>query len=145
MYNSSKIFCFSIICVAVLLAGCATPIGQIPESDFTWQEKQVNLDYQEVHRNLVRGYRSCVSSSAESYLDTENKKAQFDVYLRNSSSMTRYVLGVIQVNAISENSSNIRVGVQTIYDKPIFGKEGKMRLTIFGMAEGDTSCSNGEK
>lgn len=127
----------------ILLSGCAaTPVGKIPESDFVWQEKNTVTEYQKVYRNLVNGFKTCTHSAIEPIIYTDTKEAHIDVYIRNVYSPTKFVLGVINVKALNDSSTNVRVGVQSIYDKPVFGEEGVKRKKWMSFVDGNTNCDD---
>lgn len=123
------------------MIGCATPAGKIPESDFVWQEKIIEANYQEVYRRIVSGFRTCGDVIAEGNLYTDIKEGHFDIYLRGTfGGRSDFILGVIHLKPNDKGNTIVKVGVQTIYDRPLFGRHGKYRKLWLKFAEGDLSC-----
>ena len=130
--------------IFITMTGCATPAGKIPESDFVWQEKIIEANYQEVYRRIVNGFRTCkdvVAEVAEGNLYTDIKEGHFDIYLWNVlGGRSDWVLGIIYLKPDDKGNTIVRVGVQTIYDRPLLGGHGKYRRLWLKFAEGDLSC-----
>lgn len=53
-----------------------------------------------------------------------NDTSKIVVYLRNTASITQYVLGLIKLTEVDTNNTLVAVGVQHKYDTPLFGKNG---------------------
>lgn len=98
----------------VLLSACATPIGQMTEDDFNWSEETVHAGYQEVYRRITNGLRSCDGDGIPAVpignLYTDNRTAHIDVFLGSMyGGHTRLPLGMIQIKALSEGATQVRV------------------------------------
>lgn len=127
-------------CILITL-GCATPVGKIPESDFVWEDRIIKLNYQEVYRNIANGFRTCKPGIAEGNLYTDIKEGHLDVYLVDVfGGKHPGVLGIIRVKEDNNGNTIVRVGVQRIYDNPVFGARGIYRKKWLEFAEGDLSC-----
>lgn len=105
----------SMIVVIAFLTGCATPIGQMAETDFNWSDETVSAGYQEVYRRLVNGFRSCSGDGLPAVpignLYTDNRTAHIDVYLGSMyGGQTQWPLGMIDLQAISDAKTQVRVG-----------------------------------
>jgi hypothetical protein len=130
---------FSLIFIALI--GCATPAGKISKSDFVWQEKVIEANYQEVYNRIVNGFRTCGDLIAEGNLYTDAQKGHFDIYLRDPlGGRSDWVIGIINLKPDNKGNTIVKVGVQTIYNGPLFGEHGKYRRLWLRFAEGDLSC-----
>jgi len=128
---------FLLILAVYFLSGCATPPGQLKESDLVWQEKTIAANYQEVYRNIKEGFRTCAGVVIESDLYTDKKTGHFDVYLARGSD---WVFGLIDLKSITEASTWVKVGVQNSYDSPAFAETGLNRKLWLRWASGDLTC-----
>lgn len=129
--------------ILITMVSCATPVGKIPESDFAWQEKVIEENYQEVYRRILNGFRKCKPGIAEGNLYTDIKEGHFDVYLIDVfGGKHSGVLGVIDLKSDDKANTIVRVGVQAIYDRPLFGGHGRYRKLWLKFAEGDLSCES---
>jgi hypothetical protein len=123
------------------MTGCATPAGKISKSDFVWQKKVVEADYQEVYKRIVNGFRTCGDLIAEGNLNTNTQKGHFSIYPRDElGGRSDWVLGIINLKPDNKGNTIVRVGVQIIYDGPLFGEHGKYRRLWLRFAQGDLSC-----
>ena len=130
---------FSLIFIAMIV--CATPAGKISESDFVWQEKVIEANYQEVYSRIANGFRTCGDLIAEGNLSTDTKEGHFDIYSGDAlGGRSNWVLGKIYLKPDNKGNTIVKVGVQTIYDGPLFGEHGKYRRLWLRFAEGDLSC-----
>jgi hypothetical protein len=120
--------------VALALAGCATPPGQLAESDFAWSAIHVGANPRQVFRIVMERYRNCggdVIPDGQYYEDSTLNRV--DLYLRAGFTGARgnFVFGVVEVGAAgARGGSNVRVGVQRMYDSPVFGRPGQKRRAI---------------
>lgn len=134
---------FLVLCLLILLSGCATPVGKIPEFDFVWQEKIIEVNYQEVYRRIVKGFQSCGDIGiAEGHLYTDIKRGNFVVY-ENAAFGGRgdYVLGTISIMPYKEEKAIIKVGVRTLPESGgLFGRQGSYRKVWLKFADGDFNC-----
>lgn len=129
---------FSLIFMAMI--GCATPAGKISESDFVRQEKVIEADYQEVYKRIVNGFQTCGDLITKCSLNADTKEGHFDVYRTVPGGRSDWVIGIIYLKPDNNGNTIVKVGVQTIYDGPLFGEHGKYRRLWSKFAEGDLSC-----
>ena len=121
--------------------GCFTPIGKIPDSDFVWEDRTIKVNYQEVYRRVLAGVRTCKPGIAEGNLYTDIKEGHIDVFLVDMfGGKHPGVLGIILVKEDHNGDTVVRVGVQTVYDDPLFAPPGRLRKKWLNFAEGDLSC-----
>ncbi len=102
-----------------LLAGCATPVGQIPDDDFNWTTADLKVGYQAAYRNLRTAFPACLDQALEGEIYTDIREARIVVYFKAGwpfNTSNGMVHGVITVNEIDATSSRVKVGVQKIYD-----------------------------
>jgi len=137
-----------ILIVAVaLMFGCATPPGQLKESDFVWQEKTVAANYQEVYRNVNNGFRKCALGVPQGSLYTDIKKGHFDVFhsgglVKMRPEMTR-TIGQIEIISKGEKSSFVKAGANTYDAASIWtyiGTVPKYTEKWLRWASGDLTC-----
>jgi hypothetical protein len=107
----------------LFLTGCATPVGKMTDSDFVWHENTVNIESNKVYTNMLTSFRSCENIAAEPFLN--NDHSQIILYLRNIASVTQFVVGLVKLHEIDQNTTLVRVGIQKKYDSPLFGESGK--------------------
>lgn len=122
--------------VAALLAGCATPVGQIPAEDFAWEITELPIGYQAAYRNLRNGFDRCGGRTAKGDIFTDIREGRMAVYSGN----TDLVTGVIYVSELTAQTSRLKIGVQHQYDKPVFGVPGRIRARWRDWAGGGTAC-----
>ena len=124
------------------LSGCATPPGQLKESDLVWQERTIAANYQEVYRNVKDGFKTCGPNSIDSELYTDIRKGHFDIYhstLAVPKSMSRTV-GLIDITPKGDSNSLIKVGVNTYDENFPFVTKGVLHKRWLRWAEGDLVC-----
>ena len=129
-----------LLTTTLVFLGCATPPGQLKESDLIWQEKTIPANYQEVYRRVNNGFRRCGVGVPEGNLFTDNKTGHFDVYIPQGLGLgggSSWVLGLIDIKSISSNSAKIKAGVLNRYENQQ-GAQGKLWLR---WASGDLTCS----
>ncbi len=74
-------------------------------------------------------------------LNADTKEGHFDIYLRDAlGGRSDWVIGIIYLKPDNKGNTIVKVGVQTIYDGPLFGEHGKYRRLWLRFAEGDSSC-----
>lgn len=123
-----------------VLAGCATPSGQLSKDDFEWSEVKGDYTYQEAYRRLDTGFKKC-GNPIESAIFTDNQTAYFYVYLPDMfGGKSPWVLGKIDVLSAGQSSSVVSIGVQHNYDKPVFGDSGKIRKVWVKFLDKDYSA-----
>jgi len=118
--------------------GCvSTPVGQIADSKYVWDSKYISGNYQEVYRRVNDGFRGCDHKTIKSFLYTETKEANVDVYLANS----QLVMGVIKIKEVPDNSVLVKIGVIRDFDNPWYDERpGKIRKNWMSIAEGVSAC-----
>ncbi len=101
-----------IVAAFYFLSGCATPPGQLKESDLVWQETTIAANYQEVYRNVKEGFRLCGAGVPEGDLYTDNKTAHLDVYLPQTipGGRSDWVMGLIDIKSTDEFLTSIKAG-----------------------------------
>lgn len=122
------------------LSGCATPVSKLTDDEFVWTTGKVATNYQQTYRNLKRGLDVCGSSfSVESNLYTDIEEAEFNLYLKNLlGGNNGFVYGLVKLKR-DDDGTNVRIGIQTLYAKPLFGTS-KAGETILKFANGGTDC-----
>lgn len=133
---------FLLVCFVVLTTGCATPVSKISESDFVWAEGQFDINYQHVYRNFKRGLDMCARGLAvEGDLFTDIKEGNLNLYFKTMlGSSNGFVFGVIRISD-SGGQANVRVGVQHVYAKPLFGPPAKVE-SFLSYAKPIQSCDD---
>lgn len=119
----------ALICTAALL-GCATPPGQIPESDFVWETKTLSIDYQDVYKNIRATYRHCGGKFGvpEGDVYPVERKAKVDLYTAAVyGGRSDFVLGVIDVTGTAPGASTVKVGILKRFDDSIAFNKGELR------------------
>jgi hypothetical protein len=135
-----------LIALTVLVLGsCATPPGQIQDSDLLWEEKTVPIGYEQVYRNIVNGFRTCGPESPgmvnvsqigvpECVTYPESKEISCDVYIRQLyGGRSDWIIGFIRIKDFREHGTTVRVGV-----KPVFKNQTDDIWLQF--AEGKYTC-----
>jgi hypothetical protein len=108
---------------------------------FCLAEKVIEADYQEVYKRIENGFRTCGDLLAQGNLDTNTPRGHFRIYSRDElGGRSDWVLGIINVKRDDKGNTIVRVGVQIIYDGPLFGEHGQYRRLWLRFAEGDYSC-----
>lgn len=123
--------------IALSLAGCATPVGQIPEEDFQTARAELPLSYQAAYRNLREAFRTCPSAVAEGDLYTDIGEGRFVLYLPQTfplAGRSDWVFGKITVAGKGDGNSTLATSVQTIYAHPHTHK------LWHAWARGETRC-----
>ena len=131
---------FPLFAVA-LLAGCATPVGQIPESDFVRETNELAVGYQAAYRNIRDGFARCLDPQPQAELYTDIPEVRLVVYLGYGPGSI--VVGTITLSEVSPTSSRVKVGVQKIFDESVFGPPGPPGRTLalwLDRAAGATRC-----
>ena len=123
-----------LLLIVLLCIGCAWKPGQIPDSDFHWQENIITADYQEVYRRITQGFRTCDDHIAEGNIFTDTKSGYLDIYAPNIfQEKSAWVVGRIEIKANNDNTI-VRIGVQSKYD---WGwQQGKRHSVWLKYAEG---------
>ena len=136
----------SFITIAALtLAGCATPVGQMPDSDFAWYSFQLGIGYQAAYRNLREGFKTCGTAYGilEGDLYTDIGEGKLTVYVPGAFLPTLHhniVEGVIRIRGeAGKASSMLRIGVQHRYDRLFIRKPGDEQRSWAKLARGDFS------
>ena len=126
----------------VTLVSCATPVGQFKSNDMAWTKLEIGMNYQSIFRNVKEGFRICGSHFfADGNLYTDIKEGHFDVYLTDIfGGQSPWVYGVVNIINIDSSHSALRIGVNNIYDNPVFGKKGGGREMIAKWASGIYAC-----
>lgn len=138
--NSRWIMVF--VWLAAFLAGC-TPIGQIKESEYVWQEQQLSMSYQQAYRNIREALRSCADDYVETALFDDIKTGEFDIYIPTMFNIGKSptVVGRIITKEVSPGVSVVRVGVIAAFDGGgLFGTTGARRARWLRWATGSTNC-----
>ncbi|OHC66982.1 MAG: hypothetical protein A3H93_18130 [Rhodocyclales bacterium RIFCSPLOWO2_02_FULL_63_24] len=128
--------------LAVFVSGC-TPIGQIKESEYIWQEQQLSMSYQQAYRNIRDAFRSCTDEYAEATMFDDIKTGEFDVYIPGMFNVGKSptVLGRILAKEIGPGVTSVRAGVIDAFDGPgLFGTKGARRARWLRWATGDLNC-----
>ena len=128
------------IVMICLLTGCATPVGKLADDDIVWTSTNVATNYQQAYRNIKRSLDVCYEFAVESNLYTDIGEGEFNLYLKNVFGGNHgFVYGLIKLKKVGEET-NVRIGIQTIYAKPIFAKS-KTAETLINAANGSTTCN----
>lgn len=97
--------------IALLVTGCATPIGEFKEEDFIWREQTINANYQEVYRRVLGGLRRCGALTGYGNIYTDISSGHFDMYVTGIYGPSQWVVGVIDIKQLDDRRSHVRVGV----------------------------------
>ncbi len=105
------------VVVAVVLGGCATPPGQLEDSDLVWTDITLNSDISTVINNLKMGFRQCGRDFGQpEYIENKNS-AYVDVYVSNLfGGKSPWTLGKIEVSQHNDQT-HVRSGIQNRYSK----------------------------
>jgi len=93
----------------LLLAGCATPIGQWKKSDLYWNEKIITARYDEAYARLLDGFRKDDDYAWEGTLYAEKKTGHFDIYVRNVLNLGKSSVGLATIDIIQLEDGNTKV------------------------------------
>ena len=126
----------------VIVASCATPVGQLKSNDMAWTKLEMEMNYQSVFRNVKEGFRKCGSHFfADGNLYTDIKEGHFDIYLTDIfGGKSPWVYGVVNIKNIDSSYSALEIGVNNTYDNPVFGKKGGGREMIAKWASRIYAC-----
>lgn len=112
---------------SVLVAGCATPPGQLKHEDFDWSESTLLIPPNRVFSGLQNYARACggiLSQAPEWYPTSTGDGAKVDLFMRGVAGQTEFVFGIIELVQTSDGSTIAKTGIQTVYSKPAFRKRG---------------------
>lgn len=107
------------------LTSCATPPGQLKESDFVWMKHKIETPIESLVYDLKLMARKCNGLLKEFKADwlqsPDGKDITVDLFLSDiSGGHSNWVAGVIKL-AAANNGTEVSAGVQKIYSRPIFG------------------------
>lgn len=127
--------CLALLCSAAALvaltSGCATPAGQLPETEFAWSRVTLPMPPSQAFRHTTERARRCGDYRPDGQYYPDAEMNRLDLYLPGGyGSRSNFVLGVVEIRAGGEGGADVRVGVQHVYDRPLFGRPGIKRQTI---------------
>lgn len=131
--NRHRFHLCTVALLAALLSACATPVGQLAEADFVWSEFNLSRPPSRVYQQVMERQRRCGGEFAfEGNFYPDTTLNHIDVYLTNAFTGTRnnFVLGTIELRPGGGSTTDVRVGVQKIYDNPVFAARGLKRQTM---------------
>ena len=125
--------------VVVLLTGCATPPSAIDDNQFVWSKYNLESDVNEVHYNLIQGFRKC--SDVQPVDSSFGDKVIIDVYFPGGifESRSNKVYGRIYLEEV-DNKTEVRIGVLKSVDNPLIGEAGKQRRLWESWSKGRIQC-----
>ncbi len=131
---------FALIIIMCLASACA-PMGPYKYADHVWEEKILNIPYQEAHRNLANGFRDCEIHSGwhiENYLYSDLKEGAFFIYSPGGFSGGRgvYKIGEIKLTAEGTLRTKMVSGVIRQWEFYPARTQNKRSADWFGMADG---------
>ena len=128
-----------LLVAALVLAGCTTRPGEIPDSDLNWSAARFNLPLKQVESNLITGFRRCFDAMPE--IMDSGDQVNFDVYSAGAmgASRSNVVVGFIRLTN-NDSHTNGRFGVVKSFDDPVFGRAGEHRRLWQQWASGNPSC-----
>jgi len=90
---------------------------------------------------MREAFRKCGVPN-DGFLYTDIKTGQFDLYLPDAfGGKSPWVSSIISIKSITEESSSVTISVNKIYDKPVFGPEGRIRKQLEAWSRGGSDCS----
>lgn len=123
------------VLAAALIAGCATPPGKLKPEDLSWHSFSVGKPAAEVFTALQNYSRVCGGllggNYPEWYPGPAGGTSRIDLHLVNAfGSRSNFVYGLIEITG--HESSEVKIGVQRVYARPVFGKPDgwKDRATV---------------
>lgn len=133
-----------ILIIPVFLVSCATDMSQVKDSDLEWREKNLQIDYQKVYRNINEGFRYCVGSRIVgvpvSNIYNDTKTAHFDIFMPHATwggikyqMPSGQLIGMIKLSGNPDGTTTIKAGGYSSYGKK------KTHLWL-GFAEGINEC-----
>jgi len=114
----------------LVLSACATPPGQLKKDEMDWTTINVAQPYSTVFTGLQEYARTCGGLLAESqpswYPGIDGKHAKIDLYLPNNllGGRSEFVFGIVTLEEDQSGSTTAKIGVQTVYSKPLFKRRG---------------------
>jgi len=108
-------------------AGCANPPGQFKESDMDIVNYTVNQPIHQVSDKIQDYERKCGGLvngfSPTWYPPKSDDSITIDLFLKGlGGSKQDWVAGIIVLNKASETSTEVKIGVNKTYSRPVFGK-----------------------
>ena len=95
----------------LLLAGCATPIGQRKPSELHWKEKIIAAKYDEVYMRISDGFRKWGGAVVEGTLYADKKAGHFDVYMKDIfGGRSSVCIATIDITQVAGGNSKITIG-----------------------------------
>jgi len=129
--------------VLIMLAGCAPTPGQLKHEDFTWSNVRTTYGYQEAYRRIVEGLRMC-GTPYDTVLYTDNNTGNFDIFLPAAWPLhhqrSAWVAGRINIYSLNNGTSAVNIGVVNMFDKPVFGEQGRIRRIWSGYLDRKFEC-----
>ncbi len=104
-----------VVAALLLIAGCATPPGEIPKEDLSWSKAVIPLGYQAAYRNLRETFTACARDVAEGDLYTDIAEGRLTVYIRALEGRSDFVVGTINVKQQDAGKSILTTAVQKKY------------------------------
>ena len=125
--------------VAAILTGCATPPSALDDNQFVWSKYDLENDVNEVHYNLIQGFRKC--SDVQPIGSAFGDKVIIDVYFPGGifESRSNKVYGRIYLEEV-DNKTEVRIGVLKSVDNPLIGEAGKQRRLWESWSKGRIQC-----
>lgn len=113
--------------VTIVVSGCATPPGQFKESDMDFVNYTVAQSISQVSDRIQDYERMCgglVKEFASTwYPPKSDGSITIDLFLKGlGGSKQDWVAGIIVLNKVSEASTEVKIGVNKTYSRPVFGK-----------------------
>ncbi|OMG87989.1 hypothetical protein [Achromobacter xylosoxidans] len=119
---------FAGLLIAVsVMAGCATPPGQLKHDDFDWAQSDLSIPADETFAGLQNYARACggILDQAPAWYPTANGDgAKVDLFMRGLGGQTEFVYGIIELTQTPQGTTVAKTGIQTVYSKPAFRKRG---------------------
>lgn len=108
---------FFVLVAIILLAGCATPSGQLSKDDFNWTILETKLNYQEAYRRMHKGINSERMYITEGNLYSELGRGMIDIYISAFPFNIRspYVYGRINVVKKSGSQTIVEAGLNNAF------------------------------
>ena len=134
----------AIVLIVLLLAACATPPGQVKESELVFEEKTLKKNYQLVYKNFLSGFEMCASESIfipdpigfpECAANLDSRDVQCVIYhTQIFGPRADRVLGRFRITGTADGLTTVRGGYSPKYAK----KESLAFWMRF--AEGNYQC-----
>lgn len=111
---------YLVLLIAFVLAGCATPMGQLKDSDFNIEQRTINYDIGYVYDYLQKYSRTCGGlinyRTSEFNLSFDRKSANIDMYMTGLFDEKMFVYGLIEIKQDGLNT-NLTAKVTNRYSK----------------------------